>query len=258
MPQPLPRNLYASAQVRELDRISIEDRGIAGIVLMRRAAKACVASLIRRWPRAKLISIFCGSGNNAGDGYLVAGLLAEKNYTVSVYIVGDQNKLSSDARRALSYCESSSAVLHAFGSEADIAKDFSAGHIDVIVDALLGIGVKGQLRANYQAAIQLINDHPAPVLAVDIPSGLNADTGQVLDAAVEADLTVSFIGLMDVTGFQVAIGSVKSNIAEIRQSIENEDAAMLDIALGKLDGNFKREIPDGLEVELGINFTDGD
>lgn len=73
-----------------------------------------------------------------------------------------------------------------------------------------------------------------------------------------ASTTVSFISLMEVTGFQVAIGSVKSNIVEIRQSIENEDAVMLDIALGKLDGNFKREIPDGLEVELGINFTDGD
>ena len=184
----LPKELYTAAQVRELDRIAIESRGIAGLTLMRRAAYACVESLYRHWPGARDILVFCGSGNNAGDGYLAAGILAEKGRNVTVAMVGDPARLGPDATEARRYCETTSAQMITWAPGA-------TPEADVIVDALLGTGLSGQVREGYARAIDSINGSRRPVLAVDIPSGLSADTGVRLGSAVRADVTVTFIGL---------------------------------------------------------------
>lgn len=184
----LPHALYTAAGVRQLDKVAIEDRGIAGLALMRRAAAACVQSLLQHWPSAGKIQVLCGSGNNAGDGYIVAGMLAEKGLDVRVQVVGDVEKLGDDAREAHRYCMASPAVVAPF----DPADALQA---DVIVDALLGTGLSGDVRPAWVTAIEAINRAEAPVLAVDIPSGLSADTGEMLGAAVYADVTVTFIGL---------------------------------------------------------------
>ncbi|HKI73564.1 MAG TPA: NAD(P)H-hydrate dehydratase [Pseudomonadales bacterium] len=184
----LPVALYTAAGVRELDRIAIEERGIAGITLMRRAAAACVAALQRHWPAARRVTVFCGSGNNAGDGYIVAGMLAEKGCDVTVMVVGDPHKLGSDAAEAHRYCLASEARVQPWEVGASIDGD-------VIVDALLGTGLTGQVRERYLAAVDDIAASARPVLAVDIPSGLSADTGMRLGGAVVADVTVTFIGL---------------------------------------------------------------
>lgn len=177
--------LYCASQVRELDRIAIEDLEISGLTLMRRAAAACVKQITTHYAEFKTVTVFCGSGNNAGDGYIVAGLLAGKGREVQVIVVGDQRKLKGDAAAAHEFCAASSAILDAANGEI---------RGDLIVDALLGTGLSGAVRKQYARVIQLINDAHKPVIAVDIPSGLCADTGSVLGCAVEADMTITFIG----------------------------------------------------------------
>ena len=189
--------LYTAGEVRELDRIAIEDHGIPGLTLMRRAADACVQEISDRYGGAGNVSghqvvVFCGSGNNAGDGYILAGLLAQARRTVTVITVGDVSKLGDDARAGYDFCRASGAGLVA--DEADVE---SKGLVDLVVDALLGIGLAGDVRDRYRRAIAAIDQFRAAgagVLAVDTPSGLCADTGRILGAAVKADVTISFIG----------------------------------------------------------------
>ena len=177
--------LYSAAQVRELDRIAIEDFKISGLTLMRRAADACVKQIIAGYPKIGEVTVFCGSGNNAGDGYVIAGMLAEKGHVVQVIVIGDTDKLGPDAKASYDYCETTTARL--------VSENYQIQG-DLVVDALLGTGLSGAVRENYADAIQLINSSNKPVLSVDIPSGLCADTGSVLGCAVSADMTVTFIG----------------------------------------------------------------
>jgi len=188
----LPSALYTGAAVRELDRIAIEEFGIAGITLMRRAAQACADVVQQCWPAAEVVRVFCGNGNNAGDGYLLAGLLAQRGLKVEAIVVGDIVKLGADASAAYQFCEQSDATIQRL-SEAAFADGAS-----LFVDALLGIGLRGLVRAEFAEVITRINEHAEtkglPVLSVDIPSGLSADNGQVLGVAIRATATVTFIG----------------------------------------------------------------
>jgi NAD(P)H-hydrate epimerase len=184
----LPDTLYTAANIRELDRLAIEDAGIPAITLMRRAGAACVASLVLRWPAATNIWVMSGGGNNAGDGYIIAGMLAERHFQVSVRTLGDPAKASSAARAAFEYCLQAGIVPQPFDSEEMMTAE-------VVIDALLGIGVQGEVRPAYRRLIQRLNQSGLPVLAVDIPSGLCTDTGVKLGDAVRADMTVTFLGL---------------------------------------------------------------
>jgi hydroxyethylthiazole kinase-like uncharacterized protein yjeF len=186
--QNLPIKLYRAAQIRELDRIAIQERGIPGIELMSRAGDEVFQRIKKQWPDARTVAVFCGSGNNAGDGYIIAKLALEAGLNVCVYTVSSPDKLNGDALTAYrKYSDANGAV-----------RPFQAGqaiNADVLVDALLGTGLDRTVTGLYAEAIQAINAHPSPVIAVDIPSGLNADTGNVMGCAVKADCTATFIGL---------------------------------------------------------------
>jgi hydroxyethylthiazole kinase-like uncharacterized protein yjeF len=186
--QKLPTTLYRTAQVRELDRIAIQERGIPGFELMSRAGYEVFQCIRNKWPDAQSVAVFCGAGNNAGDGYIIAGLALKAGLKVSVYSLSDPVNLKGDALTAYqNYVEAKGTVIP-FQVEKAI-------DVDVIVDALLGTGLDRPVTGLYALAIQVINQSPAPVVAVDSPSGLNADTGNVLGCAVKADCTVTFIGL---------------------------------------------------------------
>lgn len=188
-PDRLPDALYTADQVRELDRIAIEEEGIPGLTLMRRAARACLTAIENKYPGVNSVSVFCGSGNNAGDGYILAGMLAERGCEVHVIVVGDPDKLGEDATAGWEYCQSTAAGIMRF----DADKTRVEG--ELVVDALLGTGLKGDVRDKYRDAIDRINDTGCPVVSVDIPSGLCANTGSILGNAIRASLTVTFIGL---------------------------------------------------------------
>ena len=177
--------LFSAKSVAQLDQIAIEEQGIAGIILMKRAGRALLDELLESFGSPSLLSIFCGSGNNAGDGYIAAALAAEKN--IPVQVVELSAKLSSDAAKAKQFAQQANVSFVTFDSSMDIAEG-------VIIDSLLGTGFHGQLRQQYGEAIQLINDSGLPVVAADIPSGLNPDSGHIAEVAVAADVTVTFIG----------------------------------------------------------------
>lgn len=184
----LSNPLYTAAEVRELDRRAIEDEGIPGIVLMRRAARAAFEVLRARWPQPELITVFCGGGNNAGDGYVIAGLAAQQGIPVQVIQLVAADRLRGDARAACGFAQEQQVAMMPFTAETQVESG-------VIVDALLGIGMSGAVREPYRRAIEVINLARLPVLAVDIPSGLCSDTGAELGVAVAATVTMSFIGL---------------------------------------------------------------
>jgi hydroxyethylthiazole kinase-like uncharacterized protein yjeF len=179
--------LFTAAQTRELDRIAIEEHGISGIRLMTRAGQAAFELLLRRWPDPAHLHVFCGVGNNGGDGYIVAALAAERGIPTSVYQVGDSAKIRGDALEARVHALSSGVDVFSL----DVLPKLQEG---VVVDALLGTGLSGEVRPDYVSAINCINNCRLPVLALDVPSGLCSDTGCDLGAVVAADCTITFIG----------------------------------------------------------------
>jgi len=184
----LPNDLFTADQVRAMDRHAIESIGIPGLTLMERAGAAAFATLRQRWPSAKFLSIVCGGGNNGGDGYVIARLALEAGLDPRVYALRQPESLRGDARLAFQ------AYRDAGGSWLDYVP-MHLEHAEVIVDALFGTGLDREVGGSDAAVIRAINGTSAGVLAVDIPSGLHADSGAVLGSAVEADVTVTFIGL---------------------------------------------------------------
>lgn len=179
-------SIYLAQQVRELDRITIEEKGIPGIKLMRSAAQACVDVLLGQVPSPGKVSVLCGSGNNAGDGFIIAGLLANRGIEVTVGLVGKVPSAETDAGKAYGYCREAGVEI--------LTAELSLQDSAFVVDALLGTGLIGPVRPEYQQVISAVNLHDCTVLAVDLPSGLCADTGNILGACVKADMTVTFIG----------------------------------------------------------------
>lgn len=183
-----PQPLYSAESVRELDSRTIAALKIPSIALMKRAGRAAFNQLLRRWPDVRRIQVFCGGGNNGGDGYVIAALAAEKQIPVTVCACVDPGKLKGDALEACDYARREGVQIVTSLTELDDADGDT-----VVVDALLGTGFKGELRQPMGHAVERINKSPGPVLAVDIPSGLSADTGAAA-SAVHADATVTFIG----------------------------------------------------------------
>lgn len=179
--------VYTTAQVRELDRLAIEECGIHAYTLMERAGHALLRRLKLHWPKAQRICIICGMGNNGGDGYVLGRLASQQGLTVNLLTLAEPSSLSGTARQACQDYFAAGGVIDTFQGTLPEA--------DVIVDAIFGTGLTRALEGTYQSAIEGINRHTAPVLAADIPSGLNADTGQVFGSAVKAHVTVTFIAL---------------------------------------------------------------
>lgn len=180
-----PPALYRAAQVRELDRWTMEQLDIDGYALMRRAGKAAFDLIRERWPQARSLSIYCGGGNNGGDGYVVAALARRAGLGVQLVALKPVKELTGSAARA------ANDWLAVGGA---VEKPGSAPKGDAVVDALLGTGLDGPVREDYAHSIQRINQSRRPVMAMDVPSGLNSDTGMAAGECVHAHATISFIG----------------------------------------------------------------
>lgn len=192
-------HLYTAAQARELDRIAIEEQGIPGHELMERAGLAAFQALRHTWPRLRSMSVFCGVGNNGGDGYVVARLAHEAGLKVTVWQLGDAQRIRGDALSAKARMEA--VGLHTQPFDAKAATSITQADEHVAVDGLLGTGLSGEVSGQWAEGIATINSlraSGAKVLALDIPSGLHADTGVALGShegpAVQAHVTVTFIG----------------------------------------------------------------
>lgn len=204
-PKFLPVSVYTAEQCRQLDRIAIDQCGIPGIHLMKAAGRAAFNLLCSHWQSlfpvmgnqgvagnqkatGNQITVFCGGGNNAGDGYVIAGLARQNNISVVVCQIGDPKTLKGDAGLAYRFALGNGVKVVPFNEQTSIEPG-------VVVDALLGTGAQGEVRADHRAAIELINRSQQPVLAIDVPSGLCANTGRQLGAVICANATITFIGL---------------------------------------------------------------
>ena len=187
--QPTKLPIYQAQQIREFEQLAEERFNISSHVLMQRAGRAAFDFLIRRWPHAQKIAVFCGGGNNGGDGYVLAYHARQRGLQVTIWQVGHHDRLKEEAKYALNACREAHILMNSFNEKADLE------HPDVIVDALCGTGAHDLLREEMVSAIRRMQRMAAPILAIDVPSGIDADTGKVLGAAVHATATVTFIGL---------------------------------------------------------------
>jgi hydroxyethylthiazole kinase-like uncharacterized protein yjeF len=192
--------LMTKDQVRAVDSWAINELGIPGVVLMENAGRSC-AELIKGKLKAittPKVCIFCGTGNNGGDGYVIARHLLNSGYKVQVVICGDRTKVKGDAKINLDILEKLNhpvEQLNPKDSGAPARVKAFAADADMIVDGLFGTGLTGQLRDDYIKLIEGVNASDCPVLAIDIPSGLDCDTGKPLGAAVKANYTVTFVAV---------------------------------------------------------------
>lgn len=183
-----PHKLYKAEQVRAMDSFAIKKLGISGFDLMNRAGEAAFKAMRSRWPDARTVSVLCGSGNNAGDGYIFAAFALKFGMDVKVYPLSPVYNLKNDALKAYQTYQSLGGEILDF-----VPADFEGA--EVVVDAIFGSGLDRPVTDFYAEVIKGINRFSGIVLALDIPSGLNADTGCPMNEAVKADLTVTFIGV---------------------------------------------------------------
>ena len=218
--------LLTPQQCRRLDHIAIEERGVPSLDLMERAARAVaeatedllsdrrrenefapaafcsggsdklpepVRALLdrRRQDSAPWAAVFCGPGNNGGDGLAAARLLLQRGVSVRTILVGDWAKMTADAREMARRLQAVGGEIEAFDPD-DLEQSAWLGLCDCAIDALLGVGLKRPVQRAFLAAVRRLNSLSCPVVACDLPTGLDGDTGRVLGEAVRADMTVTF------------------------------------------------------------------
>lgn len=189
--------LSTAAQMKEMDRRAIEERGIPSPVLMERAARHVAEEAVRFLERENgscgrrpyRAAVFCGPGNNGGDGAAAARFLAERGLETRAFLVGSREKMTADTRLMEERLAQAGLALEDWQTEEQ--KDWCAC-ADLILDALLGVGLRGEVRPGVKETILWLDSLDKPVLAVDIASGIHSDTGEVMGAALHAAVTVTF------------------------------------------------------------------
>jgi NAD(P)H-hydrate epimerase len=182
--------LLSAAESRELDRLSQSRYGIASYTLMTRAGEAVAEAIRTKWSDrlSAGVLVVAGKGNNGGDGFVAARKLRAEGVATRVLLVGRTDELKGDAARALA----DYAAAGGLTVEAGDVSLLGADHGGVVIDAIFGTGLNAEVRGTIASVIAALNDRTAPIVAVDIASGVNADTGAILGVAVKAALTVTF------------------------------------------------------------------
>ncbi len=184
-------------EARAFDSYAIQKLGIPGPVLMENAGRSCAEFILEKLKSKTnpAVCIFCGTGNNGGDGFVIARHLRNNGVNVSIAICGAQNKIAGDAKINLEILEKLGQTFEQLDlANPEIKKQIQqfAGEAEIIVDAIFGTGLSGQLNEQYKRLIDAINNLQKKVLAVDIPSGLDCDTGIPLGTSIKADWTITF------------------------------------------------------------------
>ena len=193
--------LMSRDEVRAFDAWAINELGIPGIVLMENAGRSCAQFIIETLSKIKKpkVCIFCGTGNNGGDGFVIARHLLNAGFTVTVVVCGNIAKIKNDARVNLDILTGLGLKIERLNLEGteiiDARVTKLANEANMIIDAIFGTGLTGTLRDEYKRLIESINELGCPILSVDIPSGLNCDTGLPLGAAIKANCTVTFVAI---------------------------------------------------------------
>ena len=181
--------LLSPSQMAEMDRRTIEGLGVPGLVLMENAASACVEVLLRRWPLEasdRGVLVLAGPGNNGGDGLAIARRLVGLGVSAEVVLTQSESLLGRDAQTQLALARAFGVIIHEAGDLPELAAK------GVLVDALFGTGLGRGIEGELASVVEAVNSSDVPVLAVDIPSGVHGDTGQVAGGAIRADVCVTF------------------------------------------------------------------
>ncbi|MBN2563959.1 MAG: NAD(P)H-hydrate epimerase [Phycisphaerae bacterium] len=195
MANPSEKIVLTRRQIREVDRMAIEEYGIPGIVLMENASRSATKVVLDCLEGSGTVAIVCGRGNNGGDGFAVARHLANAGVAVELLLACDPEGLTGDAATNYGIARKMAIKCHAFDTIERIraarpALDTAA----VVVDAVLGTGFSGEVRSPLDAVINAINEaRGAKIVAIDVPSGLDCDTGRPCNATIRADVTVTFV-----------------------------------------------------------------
>src|SRR5439155_9214795 len=233
--------LYAAQEMRDIDRWAIEERGVPGMELMERAGAAVAREGAARRPGGP-VAIVCGKGNNGGDGFVAGRRLRRAGRDVRVLLAGDAEGIRGDAAEAL----------RRLGGPPDPFVPEALEHAAVAVDALLGTGSTGAPRGAVAEAIEALGRAGAPVVAVDVPSGVDASTGEVAEPAVRADLTVTFHAAKP--GLWIAPG--KEHAGEVRVAdIGIPPGAPVEPAIGLIRDEVLLGVPRRLAP--GTKFSSG-
>ena len=187
--------VVTTEEMREMDRLTIESFGIGGLVLMENAGRSVIRMLLAEVPdiRTRRVGVMAGKGNNGGDGFVIARYLAQNGAPVTVYLLTSKEKVAGDAAINLKLIEKMDISIIEIPDGTSFASHLPdlARH-DLWVDAILGTGLQSDVRGFFADAINFLNRAERPVYAVDIPSGLNSDTGEVCGVCVKADRTITF------------------------------------------------------------------
>jgi NAD(P)H-hydrate epimerase len=188
--------LVKASEMKEMDRRTIQEMGIAGIVLMENAARGATRRFLDHFTPGKgaRVLILCGRGNNGGDGYVMARYLRGSGLEVTVLVLSSWGKISGDALTNLEIIKKMGGlrVLEVPDEAQWETRRREMESHDYIIDGILGTGINAPVEGFYREGIEAANDSGKRIMAIDIPSGLNADNGQVMGVAVRADLTVTF------------------------------------------------------------------
>ncbi len=192
----LPDTLYTADQVKNIEQFAINECGIPSYTLMQDAGQAAFDKIREKFPNSKSICVICGTGNNGGDGYIVARLALQSKLKVTLVQMGNADSIKGDAQLARQEYVKSGGVSSNFDAELLDAQL----NINIIVDAIFGTGLDRNIGGDYLTAIEAINNKAkaiptTKIIAIDIPSGLAADTGAIFGNCIKADLTVTFVGL---------------------------------------------------------------
>lgn len=185
--------ILTNQEAQRVDHYTIDKLGISGISLMKRAGSFVsmqAKKMLKAVPGSQ-VDIFCGTGNNGGDGFVAARDLAEWGASVYVWLAGEPARLKGDARYYFERCNANRIVIKPIQTLAEIPSQTQIAQADLIIDALLGTGFKGEVKGVIKELIVLINSVKRPILAVDIPSGIQGDTAQIGGVAVQATKTVT-------------------------------------------------------------------
>ncbi len=181
--------LYQSDQIKELEKNAFKQHNVSEQMLMERAGLAAYRALKGTWSDVGRITVLCGPGNNGGDGYVLARMAQLDGVEVRAFHLGETASLKGAALIAFEASKSAGVIIEPYSAKVDLQE------CELIVDAILGTGVDRDVTGIFLEAIEEINLMDAPVFALDIPSGLDADTGSIHGDAVVADMTITFIGV---------------------------------------------------------------
>lgn len=242
-------------EIRRIDKRAIEEYGIPGLILMENAGLQVFLNILERYGPLdqKKVAVIAGKGNNGGDGFVVARHLYNRNIEVEVFLIGGSSDIKGDAKTNLDILKKIGIPFYENVTSNDLS--IPLRDADIIVDAIFGTGLSSEIKNPYLDAINSINSSRKPVVSIDVPSGVNSDTGEILGVAVKADLTVTFVlpkrGLLVFPGAEYT-GVLKiADIGIPKRAIEEENIMVNLLTEEEIRALLPERRPDSYKTSFG-------